>query len=252
MTVPSQLTPAIEVFRAAPSMHRPSWSQLLNDAERAKIARLRRREDRARAVTARVLLRLVVANYLGCSPSEVVFEHRCAVCGGAHGKPEARVPRDARPVETSVSYSGSVVLVAIADVPIGIDVERCAATGFAGFDTTALSAAERVELDTVAPADRPGVRTALWTAKEAILKIGGLGLSVSPSSVHVGRCGRPGVVSVDTALALGGAVAVADVPVAPDYRARVACHGDRRPIVVMRDADALLAGPGAVARTATV
>ena len=62
------------------------------------------------------------------------------------------VPAGAAPIHASVSSAGSVVLVALATVPVGVDVERDSATRFAGF-----------------------AGAASWARKEAILKLAGLG-----------------------------------------------------------------------------
>jgi 4'-phosphopantetheinyl transferase len=240
--------PVVDVFRASPA-DAGSWADALTEPELDEIEQLRRPEDRARATTARAVLRLVVAGRLDCAPSDVTLVRRCTMCGGEHGKPTPRFRDSAAPVHTSVSYSGSVVLVAVAAVPIGIDVERCAATDFDGFAATALSTVERADLRAVAAGRQAGVRTALWAAKEAILKINGLGLSVAPADLHVGRNGRPGVVSVDPAIAEARVVAVAAVPVDRGYCARVACEGAQIPVVVTREASLLLEDQAPVGRT---
>ena len=241
---------AVEVF-VAPERPPASWSAVLSAMEVDRIARLRRAEDRQRATAARALLRIAVAERLGCRPSEVEFSLRCAVCGGEHGKPVPVVPAGGEPVHASVSYSGSVVLVALAAVPVGLDVERVAATEFAGFDDVALSAAERRELREVAPAERLAVRAGLWTAKEAILKISGRGLSVAPATVHVGRNAVPGTVRVDAPVAAGGVVALAAVPVPGGYRACVAVEGADVPSVALRAVPRPAEAPAAAGRTTT-
>ena len=241
---------AVEVFRA-PARPPDSWLAVLSVGEIERIGRRRRTEDRERASAARALLRIAVADRFGCRPSEVEFSVRCAVCGGEHGKPLPVTPAGAEPVHASVSYAGSVVLVALAAVPVGLDVDRVDATGFAGFDDVALSAAERRELSDVAAEERATVRAELWTAKEAILKINGLGLCVPPATVHVGRRAVPGTVPVDARIAPTGVVSVAAVPVPAGYRACVATEGAGRPTVVLRAVPRPAEDPAAAARTAT-
>jgi len=242
--------PLVEVFRA-PARPPAEWLALLSAAETERIGRRRREEDRQRASAARALLRIAVAERVGCGAREVEFSLRCVVCGGGHGKPVPIAPETAAPVHASVSYAGSVVLVALATVPVGIDVERVAATGFASFDDVALSAAERCELADVAAEERDGVRAELWAAKEAILKINGLGLCVPPATVHVGRRAVPGTVPVDARIAPTGVVSVAAVPVPAGYRACVATEGAGRPTVVLRAVPRPAEDPAAAARTAT-
>lgn len=191
-------------------------------------------------------MRAVVAWRTGQRPDDVVFDYRCAVCRGAHGKPIVRSVDGVQTVETSVSASGSVVLVAIADVPVGIDVERCAATAFGGFDSVALSEAERAAVGMVEPARR----AELWVRKEAVLKISGIGLHISPSDLHVGTVLR-GAIRVPDSVAVDGWASVEEVPVPDGYRAAVAIAGRVTPTVINYDGQPLLAVAAADVRTAT-
>ncbi len=246
-----QTGPVVQVFRA-PFPSPAWWTALLTPAESEFIGRLRRQEDRERATAARALLRMVVADRVGCAAREVRLAARCVACGGEHGKPLPVAADGTVVAQASVSYSGGLVLVALADAPVGLDVEAVSATAFAGFDAIALSAAERRDLMRISPTGRAGVRTALWTAKEAILKMNGQGLTVSPTTLHVGRRGSPGVVTVDRSIASTGRAAVAEVPVPAGYRARVACEGGSVPRVVMSEVSRCAEGRATVARTARV
>jgi 4'-phosphopantetheinyl transferase len=162
-----------ELWWARPSSARPGARVLLDDAERARLARFRRPEDAARFLAAHALLRVLVGRTLGVSPGQIGITARCPHCGGPHGKPT--VP-DAPGLELSLSHSGGWVVVALArGAPVGVDVELLRPLA----DLDAL--AERVR----SPAERDRgdgdgsdglLRT--WTRKEALLKASGDGLAV--------------------------------------------------------------------------
>jgi phosphopantetheinyl transferase len=147
----------------------------------------------------------------------------------------------------SVTSSDTIVLVAVSDVPVGVDVERCAATAFPGFDSVALSARERAEFGRSPALDR---RTEIWVRKEAVLKVGGLGLSVPPNEIYVGRT-HDGPIRVPKPVAADGWVSVVGVEVPDAYRAAVAVGGRETPTVTVRDGRTLLAAGAAAVRTAT-
>lgn len=175
-----------------------------------------------RSAVTRALLRSSAADRTGIPAEQIAVVARCPSCGGAHGRPE--LVRDGRPigVHASVSRSGPWGVVAVADVPVGVDIEQVSRTAFAGFDEVALSGDERAAVRTLAPDARAAARAALWTAKEALLKVSGSGLRIAPSDISLGRSwdgtvvddpGRPGrpvgLVAVDVdagyCLAVAGA-----------------------------------------------
>ena len=98
--------------------------------------------------------------------------HRCVTCGGNHGRPIDT----AGTVALSVSYAGSLVVVAAASIrdaaAIGVDVERESGASGRRLDELALL---------FAPAPPPDI--AEWTAIEAVLKADGRGLQVPPQEV---------------------------------------------------------------------
>jgi 4'-phosphopantetheinyl transferase len=188
------------------------WWELLDGDEVARAAAWRRPADRARYVGRHVALRLILAEHLGVAPATLVFDRApCPLCGGAHGRP---VVRDRDDVHFSLSSTGDVAAVAVAPVPVGLDVE---AVGRASADDLA-AALDPVEQAAVAALGEPArSRAALrcWARKEALLKGRGTGLGIDPDAVHVGvgppaRAPRP-----------DGWV-LADVPVPPDLVAAVA------------------------------
>jgi len=121
--------------------------------------------DRNRYVIAHAALRLILAHKLGIDASGIDFRL------GRFGKPY--VPD----VEFNLSHSGSLALVAVGNVPLGIDVEcvrpidalQLAAHYFSAFEVQIL---RRLSSDRLLSGF-----FACWTRKEAFLKATGEGLS---------------------------------------------------------------------------
>jgi 4'-phosphopantetheinyl transferase len=151
----------------------PPVLALLDDAEQARHLRLRRPEDRARHATAHALLRLVLGHLLDREPNRLRLDRTCPQCGGEHGKPRLV----AGELEFSLTHGVGLVGVAVARVPVGLDVE---AAGRDDSDPTlleeALAPVEAAELAALAAADRPAAFLRYWTRKEAVVKARGTGL----------------------------------------------------------------------------
>ncbi len=111
----------------------------------------------------------------------------CLGCGGPHGRPT--VPGDA--VHFSLSHSGDLVMTALADVPVGVDVEKIPGPHTVADVGPALHPDESAELDALAPAHRPAAFGRCWTRKEAYLKATGAGLTEDPSLTYVGTGANP-------------------------------------------------------------
>ena len=125
-------------------------------------------------------------------PSSAAFGLRvggsCTLCtsGKKHGKPRIAG------VNFNMSQVNPLVVGAFSRNPsavLGVDVETMDARLFSGFARLALSDEERAFYERVAQ-ERPAsalrlLSLALWTAKEAVLKATGHGLSVVPSLVRV-------------------------------------------------------------------
>lgn len=119
---------------------------VLDAAERARVDALQRPADRGRTLLGAALLRTVVGERLGVAPAAVRIDRTCDECGEQHGAP--RILADAAPW-VSVSHSGLLVAVAVAAVPVGVDVQRVA------------------ELE-------PGQDPAAWVRAEALAKLDGV------------------------------------------------------------------------------
>jgi len=147
--------------------------EVLSSTEKERAARFRFDEDRARCIVARGALRWIASSYCGVPPTELEFET------GAHGKPKLQGETPA--LEFNVSHSGEFVLIGIAPLPCGVDIERIRP----GLREQEI--AERFfcpqEVQWLSRTQMGFAR--LWTAKEAIIKALGGGLSIPLSSVDV-------------------------------------------------------------------
>jgi 4'-phosphopantetheinyl transferase len=180
---------SVQVWWSPPLEPCPAVLALLDDAEQARHLRLRRPEDRARHATAHTLLRLVLGRLLDRPPAQLRFDRSCPQCGQAHGKPRLIGGGP----EFSLTHSGGIVGVAVAEVPVGLDVEDIADhRADPALEEETLAPAERAVLDSVDVADRPAAFLQLWTRKEAVLKATGTGLTVPLCEVVVVPAGDPG------------------------------------------------------------
>lgn len=138
----------------------------------------------------RALLVRAVAEATGAPRAEVEVWRRCARCGGDHGRPVlVRCgERGVEGIDLSLSRAGRSVAIAVSFAgPVGIDIESVDAAAQSGFDDVAFGPAECDRLATAGP---PDLRTATWTAKEAVLKATGDGLRVDPRELEVAFAGR--------------------------------------------------------------
>jgi 4'-phosphopantetheinyl transferase len=155
---------------------------VLSAAERERAERLLH-PDRAEAFRNRhAALRAILAARIGCHPGALAFST------GPSGKPTARGPDGTERIPFSLSDSGSIAVIAVADHDaIGIDVEgirsvnrleALAARYFAEPETRALLALD--------PALRSTAFLRCWTRKEAVMKAHGAGLALGLRRVATG------------------------------------------------------------------
>jgi phosphopantetheinyl transferase len=124
----------------------------------------------------RALLRHLVAARLGLAPEAVQIGH------GEDGRPMVIAPDGA--LHVSVSARGTLAALAIAPVPVGVDLEPIGDPREPVWDV--LHARERGGVESAWKSraeDWPFLT--IWTAKEAYLKALGLGLKREPSRLDV-------------------------------------------------------------------
>jgi 4'-phosphopantetheinyl transferase len=148
----------------------------LSDDERNRAARFRFAHDRRRFCAARTLLRRLLGDRLGLAGPAV------RLGAGPWGKPFLLDPAAgsqlAPHLEFNLSHSGPLAVFAVAEQPLGVDIERAdpdlewpalAQRFFAPEEYRAIS--------TLPDGDRREAFFACWTRKEALVKAAGLGLS---------------------------------------------------------------------------
>lgn len=148
------------------------FAALLTEAERARAGRYRFEADRRHSIISRGALRTLLSRYTG-NEIEIVEE--------SGGKPRLRSGE----VDFNVSHSGELIAIAIAKIAIGLDIERVRPLGDDAIRIArdSFSAEEFARL--AAARDRDQEFFAVWTAKEAVVKASGDGLSANLQSFTV-------------------------------------------------------------------
>ena len=168
-----------------------SWLSYLGLAEQQHAAQLPTSTAAVSYLSTQALMRAMAAARLdvpSSAASEIEVDRSCTLCtsGKKHGKPRIAG------VNFNMSQVNPLVVGAFSrnsSAVLGVDVETLDARLFSGFARLALSDEERSFYEKVAQ-ERPApvlhlLSVALWTAKEAVLKATGHGLSVVPSLVRV-------------------------------------------------------------------
>lgn len=95
-------------------------------------------------------------------------------------------------VEFSLSHTGSVVLIGLGDLPLGVDVEKVPEERAVQQVGSSFHPREAAELLGLPADERPGAFARVWVRKEALLKAIGTGLSRGISRDYVGTGTVPG------------------------------------------------------------
>ncbi|WP_331447466.1 4'-phosphopantetheinyl transferase family protein [Streptomyces xanthochromogenes] len=207
----------------------PADLALLSKEERERAARFVHQRSAVGFVAGRAASRRILSGLLDVAPEEIGLGRRpCPGCGDPlHGPPAVLAP--ATPLWISISHTDSCGMLAVARVPVGVDVEGVRDFPVLELAASTLSDSER---RVVLGADEGDARTRLflrcWTRKEAVLKAVGVGITTDLSTVDtrpelagsaVVAAGVPGTPAswVVTDLAVPGPLAAAlAVPVGAD------------------------------------
>jgi 4'-phosphopantetheinyl transferase len=191
-------------------------ADVLSPSERARFA-AGDVADREQLTVTRVALRELLGSYLGIEPADVGLTTgttKPAVVGGE--------------LEFNVAHTEGLALIAVATVPVGVDVERLepvAADEFADLVEFVLTADERDELERLPEPERVGAYYRVWTRKEAYVKATGEGIGGRPLPEVVVGVTEPGLVAVaGVAEAALRGWTVRDVAVPSGYVASVVVH----------------------------
>ena len=151
------------------------WYSLMSEEKQRRVDRFRRVEDRKRIVAGEMLARISIAEWCGVSPESIIFSKH------EFGKPFAV----GLGVEFNISHSGNMVVCAIDDKPVGIDIEiirpidlSVAKRIFTQAELFYLFQHPPTEQDFVYTTDKEKLTRFFenWTAKEAYGKCLGNGL----------------------------------------------------------------------------
>lgn len=154
-------------------------NQWLSDDERARASRFYFERDRVRFIACRGRLRLMLAEYLGKTPDQIVLTY------GPHGKPA--LAGNPAPLFFNVSHSHDLALFAFRRRgELGVDVERLRPIEEAeAIARRYFTPREWATLRDLPSPARIAAFFRCWTRKEALLKAIGVGLSFSLGEVEV-------------------------------------------------------------------
>lgn len=174
-TIPLPAEGQVDIWSANLEGEIGRCAEVLSRAE-AKRFSWRNSEGRRRFARSHAALREVVAEYLGVAGADVELT-----------APYGLAPTVAGGLCVSLTHSEDIALVAVASVPVGIDVETVEVAEDEDLDDlaeVALTDAELKEFRGLATG-RPQAFLRLWSRKEAVLKARGQGLgSRLPSDVE--------------------------------------------------------------------
>lgn len=152
------------------------WFALMSKDKQVRVDRFRFADDRKRSAAGEMLTRKAIAEWCGTSAESIVFGKT------ETGKPYAK----GLPVEFNISHSGDMVVCAVDEKPVGIDIEKIRPIDLtvakricADDELNYLFEHVPTENDFRCTTDR-NILTRffeLWTAKEAYGKCIGVGMS---------------------------------------------------------------------------
>lgn len=143
----------------------------LREDERNRHDRLVRDVDRRLFLLGRYLLRTALAARTGTAPASWTFPI------AAHGRPQPAHPQVANAPDANLSHTEGLVVVAVADGSVGIDVERSDRRPPGRRPERFLTPAEIAQWQSAEESDRVRTFWRLWTLKEAWLKALGTGVA---------------------------------------------------------------------------
>lgn len=213
----TQHRPVVDVWWAGVGLARDEFAEDLDEVERGRLAAYVREVDKARFLLGVTMVRRVLAARFSLPAAKISLDRTCPECGKPHGKVRAAG------VELSVTHSGDLVGIAVADRPVGIDVERVdPELDVDGVARVVLAADELRELSRRTGIEKVRAFTEYWTRKEAVVKATGEGLrgdlrAEPPTDIHV-----------------------LELNVGPDHRAALAVRSAERPVLHVEDATQIL------------
>lgn len=172
-------------FLEATAAELPAVDHWLGAAERAQFARLPAPPRRADWLLGRWAAKRALATRLRLEPSPWTWQ-RLEVLPDADGRPVAHWRSRPLAEALSLSHRGgrAIAVVAAPGRAIGCDLERVEPRS-AAFVVDYFTAAERAAVDDAPADERALLANLVWSAKESVLKLLGVGLSVDTRRVIV-------------------------------------------------------------------
>lgn len=157
------------------------WYSLMSKDKQLRVDRFRFVDDKKRTVAGEMLARKAIAEWCDIAPESITFGIK------EHGKPYAKDLA----VEFNISHSGDMVVCAVDDKPIGIDIEQIRPIDLSvakrictNEELLYLFGRTPIEQDFVYTTDTETLTRffELWTAKEAYGKCLGTGIMQPPNT----------------------------------------------------------------------
>jgi 4'-phosphopantetheinyl transferase len=199
-------------------------ARILSPDEVARAERYHKPESAATFIVARAILRSLLAEHLATVPSAIRFAY------SATGRPSIEYPRT--DIDFSVAHSAGAILIGVTRCRcLGVDIEFISPTfEFSDFVASVFGQEEQKILESVSDSQRRGLFFTLWTAREALAKACGAGLTTSLSELGLSLTYSPdGIAQVIHKNAHPYHCVVLTPP--PNYSAAVAYTG---PVCVTR------------------
>ncbi len=166
----------VHVWRFALANPGDAGPVILTDDERVRADAMQSPTARQSFVASQSALRTLLSGYIGAPAGELTFSR------GAHGKPMLASP--AAPLEFNVSHSGDWGVIALASVPVGVDVEQIRpGRASPALEKRFLTEGERAMLGRRTGLDGDAAFFVVWCRKEAYLKATGFGLAAPFSRI---------------------------------------------------------------------
>jgi 4'-phosphopantetheinyl transferase len=157
----------VDIWKICVKDYQQIPQNILNKDEVLKASRFLHDKDRASFLVRRTALRILLNRYTDIPASKIEF------IVGKNKKPELR--SDSNKIRFNVSHSGELILIAISDTEIGVDIERIE-SGL-NYSDILKHAFNEQEINRIEEAtDSREVFFKLWTRKEALCKASSKGL----------------------------------------------------------------------------
>jgi 4'-phosphopantetheinyl transferase len=140
-----------------------TFFSLMSDKKKGRISRFKNDDDKKRSICAEMLAKREIAKRYGILPCNVILDAE------ENGKPYAKN----LDIHFSLSHSGDYAVCALGEKPIGIDIQKIVPYN----EKTAKKVCSQSELEIVEKSDDKSAEfIKLWTKKEAVMKMEGLGI----------------------------------------------------------------------------